>query len=209
MSISREVLSGLGILPVLVIEYLEDAVPLAKALQAGGIKAVEVTLRTPVALAACEAIKAECDGLIVGVGTLTRKDQIDEVARLGLDFAISPGLTEELVNYAKEKGIAYLPGVATASEVMRGIELGLTSFKLFPAEAVGGIPLLKSLAGPFQGVVFCPTGGINAASCQKYLALSNVACIGGSWFVQADWLKNKDWAAITESAKETMALVNA
>ena len=206
--ITREYLEPIGVMPVIVLDSVEDAVPVSEALYKGGIKAVEITLRTPVALGCIKIIKKECPQLIVGAGTLVNEKNVEEVAEAGVDFAVSPGMTVSLVNKAKECGVKLLPGVATCSEVLLGMELGLSCFKLFPATAVGGLPLLKSINGPLPQATFCPTGGLKIDDFDQYLALPNVACVGGSWLVPKEAVANKDWQAITEIAAKTMAKVS-
>ncbi len=190
------------VMPVMVIQNLEDAVPLAKALVAGGIKVLEITLRTPIALDAIRQISEQVEGAIVGAGTIATPAQLRAAEDAGAVFAISPGLTPRLLDAACAGNIALIPGVATLSELMLGMEYDLDHFKFFPAEAAGGIPLLKSIAGPFPQATFCPTGGISPENYQAYLQLSNVACVGGSWLAPADAVKTKDWARVTELARQ-------
>jgi len=168
------------VIPVLVIEDAADAVPLAEALVAGGLRVLEVTLRTPAAIDAIRAMK-QVEGAIVGAGTVIDPDGLDAAIDAGSEFIVSPGLTERLGQAANEREIPFLPGIATASDLMCGLDLGLTHFKFFPAEANGGISALKALAGPFGQCRFCPTGGITAASAPDWLALDPVLCVGGSW----------------------------
>lgn len=203
MSVTREMLDPIGVMPVIVLNDANDAVPVTNALKAGGIKAVEVTLRTDAALESLRRIKAECEDVLVGVGTIVEPSQIDAVAEIGVDFAVSPGMTERLVKHAQDKGVSLLPGVATPSEVMQGMELGLSCFKLFPAVAVGGIPLLKSIGGPLPQVSFCPTGGLKIDTFTDFLALPNVGCVGGTWLVPNDAVEAKAWDKITEIAHRT------
>jgi 2-dehydro-3-deoxyphosphogluconate aldolase/(4S)-4-hydroxy-2-oxoglutarate aldolase len=207
VAITKEFLKPLGVMPVVVINDVADAVPITKALKAGGITAVEVTLRTPAALDAIRAIKAECEGVLVGVGTVINYQNLKDVAAIGVDFAVSPGFTPNLIRQAQELGVELLPGVATVSEVMMGMELGLSCFKLFPAVAVGGIPLLKSIGGPLPQVTFCPTGGLTMDTFTDFLALPNVGCVGGTWLVPADAVAKKDWPAITDITARTIAKI--
>lgn len=195
-------LSRVRVLPVLTVDSAEQAVETARALQRGGLQAVEITLRTPVALQAIAAVKAALPTFVVGAGTIKTPADIEAVYAAGAEFAVSPGLTLELANAAKDRGLPFLPGVATPSEILEGIAMGLNCFKLFPAEAVGGIPLLKSLAAPFEGITFCPTGGINTGNLQTYLSLPNVICVGGSWMVQSDLLRGKQWDEVERLARE-------
>ncbi|MBL6986037.1 MAG: bifunctional 4-hydroxy-2-oxoglutarate aldolase/2-dehydro-3-deoxy-phosphogluconate aldolase [Methylobacter sp.] len=199
-----EVLNAGPVMPVMVIQSLDDAVPLAKALVAGGIKVLEITLRTPIALDAIRLISQEVEGAIVGAGTITTPEQLKAAEQAGAVFAISPGLTPKLLEAAQAGTIALIPGISTLSELMVGMEYGLDHFKFFPAEAAGGIPMLKSIAGPVPNVTFCPTGGISPENYNSYLQLSNVACVGGSWLVPADVVKSKNWARVTELAKQTI-----
>ena len=208
MAITKEFLAPLGVMPVVVIENAEDAVPITNALKAGGIKAVEVTLRTAAALDALRAIKAECTDVLVGVGTVINEQNLIDVAEIGVDFAVSPGFTPNLIKKSQDLGVDLLPGVASPSEVMLGMELGLTCFKLFPAVAVGGLPLLKSIGGPLPQVTFCPTGGLTIDSFTDFLALPNVGCVGGTWLVPKDAVAAKDWQAITDIAAATVAKIS-
>ncbi len=200
----KDILNAGPVMPVMVIQNLDDAVPLAKALVAGGIKVLEITLRTPVALEAIRLISQQVEGAIVGAGTITTPEQLRAAEEAGAVFAISPGLTPTLLAAAKNGTIALIPGIATLSELMLGMEYGLDHFKFFPAEAAGGIPMLKSIAGPVPHVTFCPTGGISPENYNSYLQLSNVACVGGSWLAPADVVKSKDWAKVTELAKQAI-----
>jgi 2-dehydro-3-deoxyphosphogluconate aldolase/(4S)-4-hydroxy-2-oxoglutarate aldolase len=201
----KDVLHASPVMPVMVIADLDNAVPLAKALVAGGIRVLEITLRTSVALEAIRLISQEVEGAIVGAGTITTPEQLQAAQAAGAVFAISPGLTPTLLNAAASSEIALIPGIATLSELMQGMEYGLDCFKFFPAEAAGGIPMLKSIAGPMPQITFCPTGGISPDNYRAYLQLSNVACVGGSWLAPADAVKNKDWAKITELAVQAVA----
>ena len=203
----KEVLNAGPVMPVMVIQNLDDAVPLAKALVAGGIKVLEITLRTPIALDAIRLISKEVKDAIVGAGTITTPEQLKAAEDAGAVFAISPGLTATLLAAAKAGNIALIPGISTLSELMMGMEYGLDHFKFFPAEAAGGIPMLKAIAGPFPQATFCPTGGISPDNYQAYLKLPNVACVGGSWLAPQDALDAKDWSKVTELARQ--AIVNA
>jgi 2-dehydro-3-deoxyphosphogluconate aldolase/(4S)-4-hydroxy-2-oxoglutarate aldolase len=193
------------VIPVIVIDRLEDAVPLAQALVAGGVRVLEVTLRTPVAL---EAIRAMCavEGAIVGAGTIRSAADARAAKAAGAVFGVSPGYTAEVGAACREVGLPLLPGVATASEVMAAQADGLNFLKFFPATAAGGIPMLKALGGPFPDVVFCPTGGISLATAPDFLGLPNVKVCGGSWLTPADAVKAGDWARITRLAQEASAL---
>ena len=194
------------VLPVIAIQRLEDAVPLARALVVGGLPVLEVTLRSAVAFDAIAAIMREVSGAIVGAGTVLTEEQLDAVTRAGAAFAIAPGATEALYAAAKRAAIALIPAVQTASELMRGLEHGHRRFKFFPAESSGGVAALKSFAGPFPQVKFCPTGGIDATSAARYLALPNVITVGGSWMLPADALAAGDFAKIEALAREASML---
>jgi 2-dehydro-3-deoxyphosphogluconate aldolase/(4S)-4-hydroxy-2-oxoglutarate aldolase len=174
------------VIPVVVIEDADDAVPLAAALVRGGLPAIEVTLRTPAALDAVRRIGAEVEGAVVGVGTVTTTGQIDAALTAGARFLVSPGATPRLLDGLQASGVPFLPGTATASDLVALLERGITHAKLFPAEVVGGVKALKAFAGPFPGLRFCPTGGIDAANAPDYLAQPNVVCVGGSWMTKGD-----------------------
>ncbi len=193
------------VIPVIVIHRLEDAVPLAEALVAGGVRVLEVTLRTPVALQAME-LMAKVPGAIVGAGTLRSVADVIAAKNAGCQFGVSPGYTDAIGAACHAQGLPLLPGVSTASEVMQANAGGYNFLKLFPAVAVGGINLLKALGGPFPDVVFCPTGGISLESAPQFLALPNVKVCGGSWLTPQDAVDSKDWARITRLAAEAGAL---
>lgn len=197
------------VIPVIVIDRVEDALPLAQALLAGGVKVLEVTLRTPAGLPAIEAIARQLPEAVVGVGTVLNADDARRASEAGARFAVSPGYTSEVGAACKAVGLPLLPGVATSSEIMAALADGFQFLKLFPAEAVGGIPLLKSWASPFGQVSFCPTGGITNATAPNYLALPNVRCVGGSWLTPADAVRSGDWARITQLAQTTQSLRSA
>jgi len=194
------------VIPVIVIDDLAQAVPLAKALVAGGVRVLEVTLRTSVALAAIRAITAEVPEAIVGVGTLTRPEEFAEAQAAGARFGVSPGLTPTLIEAARDSGLPLLPGVMTPSDVIAARLAGFRELKLFPAQQAGGIGMLQALAGPFPDVTFCPTGSITAETALEFLALPNVACVGGSWLTPRAALAAEDWEAITALAKQASDL---
>jgi 2-dehydro-3-deoxyphosphogluconate aldolase / (4S)-4-hydroxy-2-oxoglutarate aldolase len=194
-------LDGIRALPVVAIDNVEDAVPLADALAEGGLPAIEVTLRTAAAFDAIAKLQKERPNLLIGAGTVVTGAQMKTCAALGVRFAISPGLTPALLEVAHELKMPYLPGTATASEVMTGIQHGWSEFKFFPAEAAGGVAMLKSWAGPFPDLRFCPTGGINAQNAGAYLALPNVVMVGSSSMMLAAALKAKDWADIARRSR--------
>lgn len=194
------------VIPVIVIDRLEDAVPLARALVAGGVRVLELTLRTPVALKAIEAIANEVEGAIIGVGTITRPEDFDASVKAGALFGVSPGLTPELVAASRDSSLPLLPGVMTPSDVIAARAAGFTELKLFPAQQAGGVGMLKALGGPFPELSFCPTGGIGAATAPDFLALPNVACVGGSWLTPGDAVASRDWGRITALARDTARL---
>ena len=194
------------VIPVLTIERLDDALPLARALADNGLPVLEITLRTACAVDAIALIARELANACVGAGTVLNARELDAVTHAGARFAISPGATDALYDAASASDIPLIPGIATASELMRGLERGWRRFKFFPAESSGGIPALKGFAGPFAQARFCPTGGIDVAKAPNYLALPNVACVGGSWMVPADALKAGDWQRIGDLAREAAAL---
>ena len=193
------------IVPVIVIKDLAHAVPLARALVEGGLNILEITLRTDAGLAAIKAIASEVKGAIVGAGTVINAAQFAAAAQAGSQFVVSPGLTDEVVKASRDTNVPILPGVATGSEIMHGLSLGLSTFKFFPAETSGGAPAIKALGGPFPQVRFCPTGGVSPGNLKTYLSLPNVICAGGSWMVPSD-LNAADAftkaAALAREAKE-------
>lgn len=194
------------VIPVIVIQRLDDAVPLAQALVEGGVRVLEVTLRTPVALQAMESIARAVPQAIVGAGTLRSAADAQRARDAGCVFGVSPGYASELGHVCRNIGLPLLPGVATASEVMAANADGYGFLKFFPAAAAGGLPMLQALAGPFPDVVFCPTGGITPQTAPHYLVLPNVRVCGGSWLTPADAVQAGDWARITRLAREAQAL---
>ena len=194
------------VIPVIVLHRVEDAVPLARALVEGGVRVLEVTLRTTLALRCIEAIARDVPEAIVGAGTVRSADDALAAGDAGSRFAVSPGYTSAVGTACRDIALPLLPGVATASEVMAAQADGLTFLKFFPASTIGGIPLLKALAGPFPDVVFCPTGGITAETAPQYLALPNVKVCGGSWLTPDDAVQAGDWARITQLAREASRL---
>ncbi len=202
----QEELTAARIVPVIVIKNPAQAVPLARALVEGGLHILEVTMRTPAALDAIRAIAAEVKGAIVGAGTVLNAQQFVDAADAGAKFVVSPGLTEEVVRASRDHLVPILPGIATPSDVMRGLGLGLDTFKFFPAESIGGAPALKALGGPFPQVRFCPTGGISPANLASYLSLPNVIAAGGSWMVPSDLDAADAFARATEMARQARAL---
>ncbi|MCS0605277.1 bifunctional 4-hydroxy-2-oxoglutarate aldolase/2-dehydro-3-deoxy-phosphogluconate aldolase [Streptomyces sp. LP11] len=198
---AASVLDLAPVVPVVVLADAADAVPLARALVAGGLPAIEVTLRTPAALDAIRAIAAEVPDAVVGAGTVLTPDQVSAATAAGARFLVSPGWTEALLTAMRASGVPFLPGVSTASEVVALLERGVREMKFFPAEAAGGTAYLKSLAGPLPQARFCPTGGIGPASAPEYLALPNVGCVGGSWMVPEDAVAAGDWGRVEELAR--------
>ncbi len=200
-----EVLQISPIVPVVVIEDLNDAVPLAQSLIEGGIPIIEVTLRSSCALEAIELIAKNVPKMRVGAGTILNPTQLEQAQNRGAEFLISPGLTIKLLEHAKKKDMPLIPGVSSSSEVMQALELGYNALKFFPAEYCGGVKLLNAFNGPFKGVKFCPTGGISADNMRSYLDLENVLCVGGSWLTPKDLIQNKEWDKITEICKRALA----
>ena len=194
------------VIPVLAIDRIEDALPLCRALVDNGLPVLEITLRTACALDAIALVARELPHACVGAGTVLSATDLANVADAGARFAISPGATDTLFNAAKASAVPLIPGIATASELMRGIEHGWRRFKFFPAESSGGIAALKGFGGPLPMARFCPTGGIDATKAPAYLALPNVACVGGSWMLPADAIKAGDWARIGALAAEASSL---
>ena len=200
-------LAGYGpVIPVIVVQRVEHAVPMARALVEGGVRVLEVTLRTPAGLAAIEAIARAVPEAVVGAGTIRSAADARAAKDAGSLFGVSPGYTAEVGAACREAGLPLLPGVATSSEVMAAMADGLRFLKFFPATAAGGIPMLKALAGPFPDIAFCPTGGITVETAPQFLALPNVKVCGGSWLTPADALEQGDWARITALARAASAL---
>lgn len=189
------------VVPVLIVDEVAHAAPLARALVAGGLRALEVTLRTPVALDAIRAMADAVPDAVVGVGTLRSAADVKAAAAAGARFGVSPGLSPAVLDAAAAVGLPMLPGVATPSEAMAAAERGLDTLKFFPAEANGGVPVLKAWASPLAGLTFCPTGGVGPGNAADYLALPNVVCVGGSWVAPADKVRGGDWAGIESLAK--------
>ena len=200
-------LKAARVVPVLTIERLEDAVPLAKALVAGGVRVLEVTLRTPVAIEAAKAIMAEVPDAIVGIGTILNAADLARAEALGAKFGISPGATPDLLKAAAASPLPLAPGIATASELMLALAHGFDLVKFFPAEQAGGIKGLRALAGPFPDVRFCPTGGIGEANAASWLSEPNVLAVGGSWLCPAADIRSGNWAGITAICNRTMKLL--
>jgi 2-dehydro-3-deoxyphosphogluconate aldolase/(4S)-4-hydroxy-2-oxoglutarate aldolase len=194
------------VIPVIVIEDARQSVPLARALVEGGVRLLEITLRTEAALEAIRRTAHEVPDAIVGVGTITQPQQFSAAREAGARFAVTPGFTQDLAWAAQESRLPLLPGVMTPSDVLTAKAAGFRELKLFPARQAGGVGMLKALAGPFPDVTFCPTGGITAETAREYLALPNVACVGGSWLTPGDAIERQDWATITVLARQAAAM---
>ena len=206
-NLTIEDICGLApVVPVLIIDDLASAVPLARALVAGGLRALEVTLRTPVALDAIRAMADAVPEAVVGVGTLRTAADVRDAVAAGARFGVSPGLSATILDAADDAGLPMLPGVATPSEAMAAAERGLSILKFFPAEANGGIPVLKAWESPLQGLRFCPTGGVSERNASDYLALPNVVCVGGSWVAPKDAIDAGDWGRISRLSEQAFAL---
>ncbi|ROZ75403.1 bifunctional 4-hydroxy-2-oxoglutarate aldolase/2-dehydro-3-deoxy-phosphogluconate aldolase [Ramlibacter sp. WS9] len=201
-----EVMSDAPVIPVIVLTDVAHAVPLARALVAGGIRMLEVTLRTPIALACIEAIAREVPEAVAGAGTVRSAADAQASAKAGARFAVSPGYTHSVGKACRELGLPLLPGVATGGEIMAAQEDGYNQLKFFPAMQAGGLAMLKAWQGPFGDVKFCPTGGVTATNAPEFLALSNIVCVGGSWLTPQDAVQAGDWARITQLAREAVAL---
>lgn len=202
----QDIMNTSPVIPVMVINNVEQAVPLAHALVEGGLKVLEITLRTPAALESIQAIKAKVPDAIVGAGTIIDSRTLQQSIAAGAEFLVSPGVTDSLLDEALASGVPLLPGVITPSEVMRLLERGITAMKFFPAQAAGGIPMLKAIGAPLPQVTFCPTGGVNPGNARDYLALANVACVGGSWMAPASLVDAEDWTEIKRLAVEAAAI---
>ncbi|MGW5660927.1 bifunctional 4-hydroxy-2-oxoglutarate aldolase/2-dehydro-3-deoxy-phosphogluconate aldolase [Streptomyces sp. NPDC003758] len=203
---AHPVLDLAPVIPVVVVKDVADAVPLARALVAGGLPAIEVTLRTPAGLEAIRAVSGEVAGAVVGAGTVITPEQVADCVAAGARFLVSPGWTDGLLAAMQNSGVPFLPGVSTASEVVALLERGVREMKFFPAQAAGGTAFLKSLAGPLPQARFCPTGGIGPADAPEYLALPNVGCVGGTWMVPEDAIAGRDWARIEGLARAAAGL---
>lgn len=202
----EDVLARSRVLPVVTAVDVASTVALAQALQRGGMNAIEITLRTPVALEAITEVQAQVPGMVVAAGTVNTPADVESVVRAGVRLALSPGATPRLLSAAADAPLDFVPGVASASEIMQGQAYGFNLFKLFPAAALGGIAMLKALGGPFPDVKFCPTGGLNPENFRQFLALPNVVCCGGSWMVGAELVAGGRWAEIESLAREAVAI---
>lgn len=202
----EEIMTTSPVIPVIVIDHIDDAVPMAQALVTGGLKVLEVTLRTDYGLQAIRDIKRAVPDAIVGAGTVITADDVSKAVAAGAEFLVSPGSTSSLIAAALQQSVPLLPGVATPSEAMALLERGIAYLKFFPAQAAGGIAMLKSIAGPLPQIKFCPTGGINEASARDYLALDNVLCIGGSWMLDKATIAAQEWSVIETKARAATRL---
>jgi 2-dehydro-3-deoxyphosphogluconate aldolase / (4S)-4-hydroxy-2-oxoglutarate aldolase len=200
-------LQACRVLPVVTATDVESTVRLAQALQCGGMTAIEITLRTPAALDSIRAVREQVPGMLVAAGTVTNTAELDQVLAAGVTMALSPGSTDSLLRAAAAADIDFVPGIASASEVMQGMDHGFEVFKLFPAVTLGGLAMLKSLAGPFPQLQFCPTGGLSPGNFREFLALPNVICCGGSWMVAPNLVDNGSWDEIEALAREAMATI--
>jgi 2-dehydro-3-deoxyphosphogluconate aldolase / (4S)-4-hydroxy-2-oxoglutarate aldolase len=206
LTVKHELLDLSPVMPVVVLDDAADAIPVARALLAGGIRVIELTLRTPAALDAIRRVSAEVADIVVGAGTVTTADQAKQAADAGASFLVTPGCTEQVLAACFDTGLPFLPGASTISEAMRLAEQGLTALKFFPAEAAGGAAYLKAVAGPLPRLRFCPTGGITPDNAPGYLALPTVGCVGGSWLTPRDALAAKDFARVESLARQAAAL---
>jgi len=199
-------LDRVPVIPVVVLDDVAQAVPVAEALVAGGVPVIELTLRTPVALACLEQIATHVPDILVGAGTILTPDQAKDAVSAGAQFLVSPGTTDTLVSAMQDTGLPHLPGASTVSEVLRLLELGYTELKLFPAEVSGGVAFLKAIGAPVPQARFCPTGGITELTAPSYLGLPNVGCVGGTWLTPPDALRDHDWSRVTRLASDSTYL---
>ncbi len=202
----KEIMAISPIVPVMVINNVEHAVPLAHALVKGGLKVLEITLRTPAALESIRRIRAEVPDAIVGAGTIINIETLNKAIDAGAEFIVSPGTTDKMIDAALATGVPLLPGIANPSQAMNLLEKGITEMKFFPAEAAGGVPMLKSIGAPIPQISFCPTGGVSQKNVKEYYNLSNVACVGGSWMCAASLVDAEDWDEITRLSIEAIVL---
>jgi len=205
----KDIMAISPIVPVMVINNVEHAVPLARALVKGGLKVLEITLRTPAALESIKRIKAEVPDAVVGAGTIINVDTLNKAIAAGAEFIVSPGTTDTMIDAAIATGVPLLPGIANPSQAMRLLEKGITEMKFFPAEAAGGVPMLKSIGAPIPQISFCPTGGVSQKNVKEYFNLPNVACVGGSWMCAANLVDAENWDEITRLSIEAIALATA
>lgn len=205
----QEIMQVSPLMPVMVINNVEHAVPLANALVKGGLKVLEITLRTDAALESIRRIKAEVPDAIVGAGTIINEETLNAAIEAGAEFIVSPGTTDALADAALKTGVPFLPGVSTPGEALRLYEKGITAMKFFPAEAAGGVPMLKSIGAPIPQITFCPTGGVNQKNVNQYYSLPNVAVVGGSWMCAAKLVDSENWEEITRLSAEAIQLATA
>jgi 2-dehydro-3-deoxyphosphogluconate aldolase/(4S)-4-hydroxy-2-oxoglutarate aldolase len=205
----KEIMNVSPLMPVMVINNADHAVPLAKALVKGGLKVLEITLRTDAALESIRRIKAEVPDAIVGAGTIINEETLSAAIDAGAEFIVSPGTTDSLADAALKTGVPFLPGVSTPGEALRLYEKGITEMKFFPAEAAGGVPMLKSIGAPIPQITFCPTGGVNQKNVNEYYSLKNVAVVGGSWMCAANLVDAENWDEITRLSAEAIELATA
>jgi len=205
----KEIMNSSPIVPVMVINNVEHAVPLAKALVKGGITTLEITLRTEAALESITRIKAEVPEATVGAGTIINIETLNKAIAAGAEFIVSPGTTDAMIDAAIATGVPLLPGIANPSDAMRLLEKGITEMKFFPAEAAGGIPMLKSIGAPIPQITFCPTGGVSQKNVKDYYNLPNVACVGGSWMCAANLVDSENWDEITRLSAEAIEIATA
>lgn len=208
MQSTLEKLSSMRLVPVVVINDVKDAVPLSQALYEGGLPSAEITLRTPAAIDAIKAISCAVPDMLLGAGTVLTIAQVDAAVNAGAKYIVSPGLNPTVVKYCQSQNILIIPGVCTPSEVECGLSLGLNALKFFPAEAAGGVTMLKALSGPYSDVKFMPTGGISQENLRHYIVLKNVFACGGSWMVKDEFVKSGDFSKITEHTKEAVRLLS-
>ena len=206
MTDSFSLIDRVPVVPVVVLDDVAQAVPVAEALVAGGVPVIELTLRTPVSLTSIEQIASRVPDILVGAGTIRTPDQAKDAVSAGAEFLVSPGTTDTLLSAMQDTGLPHLPGAATVSEVLRLLELGYDEMKLFPAEVSGGVAFLKAVGAPVPQARFCPTGGVTELSAPSYLALPNVGCVGGTWLTPAEALRDHDWARVTRLASESTYL---
>jgi 2-dehydro-3-deoxyphosphogluconate aldolase/(4S)-4-hydroxy-2-oxoglutarate aldolase len=205
----KEIMNISPLMPVMVINNADHAVPLAKALVKGGLKVLEITLRTEAALESIRRIKAEVPDAIVGAGTIINEETLNAAIEAGAEFIVSPGTTSSLADAALKTGVPFLPGVSTPGEALSLYEKGITEMKFFPAEAAGGVPMLKSIGAPIPQITFCPTGGVNQKNVKEYYSLKNVAVVGGSWMCAANLVDSENWDEITRLSAEAIELATA
>ncbi len=202
-----EQLKSFGVVPVVVLEHVQDAAPLAKALEEGGLPVAEVTFRTKAALESISAMKQACPDMLVGAGTILKVSQVDEAINAGAQFIVTPAFDAEITKYCLEHDIPILPGTSTPTDVQAAYKLGVDVVKFFPAEQAGGLAMIKAIAAPYNMMTFMPTGGIGPKNMKDYLAYEKILCVGGSWMVKKEWIEQRDFAKIAEETKKAVALL--